>query len=125
TRPGGDGIVLTVNTRRTCPRLRETGLVNDQCAVGPFTELLHHPATQIVAHAVGVPTSGVQETLGTGRAALARVLGQRPAVLAGQVRQQPAYVQFGAPPRLRAAESWPYTFEQRVQIRGSTTIGPI
>jgi len=76
--------------------LQEAGLIHDQHTTRLVPEVLHDVLAQIVAHPVGVPGGGVQQSLRTLRPDLADRLCQLPAVLAlnpieqtGQVALRP------------------------------------
>jgi hypothetical protein len=88
--PGGTGI-LPLHTRGLGALLEKSGLVDHEYPV-PFAEVLHRIGTYVITHTVGVPHSGVEQTLHPVRGQLTGGLGQRPAVLARQRRQQTTHI---------------------------------
>jgi hypothetical protein len=66
--------------------------------------MLHRVGTNVIPDPVGVPGSGVEQTLHAIRGRFTGSLGQRPPVLAGQRRQQATNISAGTAPRFHPIE---------------------
>jgi len=74
--------VLTRDAAGFGPLLEKSRLVDDQDAARFIPEMREHVAAQIIAHPVGIPAGGPQETLHALGIGVTDRLGELPAVLA-------------------------------------------